>query len=250
MQIVWGFYLGRSAQLSSISPLPVITDKAKKLFSYGYQFFRIVLVIALLMFGLSFYYLKQAEQEKDPILKLDYYWRSGMLFPALEFYHSMNAQRTIVHLQDSSFDTNIRGFLSQHALEDIDTAINRASIRANNYIIKANILRTQDVENYLEINRLYEKSITLDPYQVHIRNEYTDYLVSQGHQEKALHVFWEGWNRLYSDFYANGITFLKAQLALNEQYGAEKESAIIKKEIKRLKDLKVKNQGGDYIFHR
>ena len=252
MQIIFGFYLGRAAKLVSISdnPLqPALSEALKKQFTGYYQAFRVVLISALLMFGLSFYFLGKAEQTEEPAKKLDYYWKAGMLFPALEFYQSLSAQQSLKHLQDPSLGPDIHKIFEKMALEDSDIAINRAQIKPINYVTKANILKATGGD-VAETCKLYEKALQLNPYLLHVRDEYAHYLIDQEKPDKALSVLWGAWDHLNTDFYQNGILFLQSHLAVNQQYGKAEESVYIEQEIARLSALKVENEGGLYIFRK
>jgi len=247
-QILWGFYLGRAAYLLQADrQLVVVSPDMQKRFLLFFQSFRIILISTLLIFGVAFYYMQQAEQATNESEKIDYQWKAGLLFPVLGFYETTSAKRLLPFLNDASYAPELREQMSLMALGDINIAIDKAGFNPLNYVIKANIFRAMNMEPK-KVIAIYEQALRLNPYLLNVRDEYAHYLIEQGNPQQALKILQDGWGRSYASFYKNALVFLRYHLSINQLYGKPSDNLLIETEIKRFILLEKESKGGAYYF--
>ena len=254
MQIIFGYYLGRSARLIN-EPDNIthsIQQDGKQKYQWLYRGFTSLVILLVICFGLAFYFLNIANQEQNKQIKLDYYWKAGLFFPALERYHSLSASLISEHLKKTDTKQNSsqqREQMTALALREINAAIDKMPFNKRNYLTKVSILQSQN-KGIPVISEQYEKALTVAPAALSTRYQYAKYLIDRNLQTKALSILWAAWNRLNVERYQTGIAFLTYQLEINNQYGDKKDNLIIEQEIQRLTKLKKLKKGGEYVFKK
>lgn len=256
IQIIFGYYLGRSAR-NIAEPCccninhSIQQDKNLK-YQWLYRGFTLLVILLVICFGLAFYFLNNANQEKNKQTKLDYYWKAGLFFPALERYNSLSASLISQHLtkidkkQDSSQQREQMTIL---ALTEINSAIDKMPFNKRNYLTKVSILQSLN-KGIPAISEQYEIALKVAPEALSTRYQYAKYLIDNNLQTKALSILWAAWNRLNVERYQTGIAFLTYQLEINNQYGDKKDNLILEQEIQRLIKLKKSKKGGEYVFKK
>jgi len=248
MQIILGYYLGRSAryfQLDQGTVAQEVTADNQQTFNWLYRGLSAVMIFLIITFGLSFYYLDKAEKTQNEQEQLDYFWHAGLLFPALERYDSLSA--FLLSKEINGFEGKLRKTIADFSLAQVDLAINKNPFNTRNYIAKANIIKAMQ-GSVGEVSAQYEKALQIEPSALSVRYDYARYLVTQQQGVKALKLLWGLWDRLTMGFYQDAIAFLTYQLKLNKQYGVQNDNSIIEREIQRFIQLKEKREGGSYAL--
>ena len=254
MQIIFGYYLGRSAR-NIAEPCNInhsIQRDENPRYQWLYRGFTSLVILLAICFGLAFYFLNNANQEKNKQTKLDYYWKASLFFPALERYNSLSASLISKHLtkidtkQDSSQQ---REQMTTLALTEINTAIDKMPFNTRNYLTKISILQSLN-KGIPAISEQYEIALKVAPAALSTRYQYAKYLIDNNLQTKALSILWAAWNRLNVERYQTGIAFLTYQLEINNQHGDKKDNLILEQEIQRLTKLKKSKKGGEYVFKK
>jgi len=250
MQIIFGYYLGRSAryfQLDQGAVTQEITLDNQQAFNWLYRSFSAVVIFLVITFGLSFYYLDQAGKTQNEQEKLDYFWHAGLFFPALERYDSLSAFLLSKQITSGGFDVALRQNIAKFSLAQVDLAINKMPFNTRNYVAKASILQAMKTDISV-VSEQYENALKNEPFALSVRYDYAQYLVAKQQEAKGLKVLWGVWDRLNVGFYRDIIAFLTYQLKLNKQYGSKEDDGIIEREIKRFTQLKEKQEGGKYVL--
>ncbi len=248
MQIILGYYLGRSAryfQLDQGAVTQEITPDNQQTFNWLYRSFSAAVIFLMMTFGLSFYYLDQADKTQNEQEQLDYFWHAGLFFPALERYDSLSA--FLMSKEVSTFEGKLRQTIADFSLAQVDTAINKNPFNTRNYITKANILQAMQGD-ISAVSEQYENALKNEPFALSVRYEYAQYLEANQQGAKALNVLWGQWGRLNMSFYQDAIAFLTYQLKLNKQYGMQKDGVIVEREIQRFIQLREKRDRGRYVL--
>ncbi len=254
MQILWGYYLGRSArhyQMEQKPSLLLIKKEFNQKLIWLHRGVVSVVIVLISCFGLSFYFLQQAEQSKKPQTKLDYYWKASLFFPALEYYDSLSASllsKKINQIQTNNDPLQQRQQIAALALNEVDSAISKVPFNPRNYLTKASILKSMQ-QDISKINNQYDKSLLIAPAQLSVRYSYAHYLIEQQNYKQALAILWGAWDRINKDYYKKGIQYLTYQLEVSKQYGNSKDNQVIEREIQHLTKLKETNLGGSYVFN-
>jgi len=252
MQIIFGYYLGRSARYFQVDQGAVtqeIIPDNQQTFNWLYRSLSAVVIFLTMTFGLSFYYLDKAGKAQNEQEQLDYFWHAGLFFPALERYDSLSAFLMSKQINSGGFDLALRQDVANFSLAQVDAAINKMPFNTRNYITKANILQATQGD-MSTISEQYEKALHNEPYLLSVRYEYAQYLVAKQQGSKALKVLWGAWERLNMGYYQQTIEFLTYQLEINKQYGEQQGSEIIEREIQRFTQLKEKQEGGVYVLRK
>ncbi|MBT5966096.1 MAG: O-antigen ligase family protein [Gammaproteobacteria bacterium] len=253
IQILWGYFLGRSARniaMTSEAPEKPIPQKLTGKTIWLYRVLNTLVIMLIVTFGLSFYYTFRAANTENQQQALEYDRLSGLFFPLVERYEFFSAQNISTLLQQDKRKTETlkRRQVANLALSRIDTAVSKMSANAEIYHTKAEII--QEMQGSIStVSKFYEKSLLLDPYQLMVRDEYARYLIINKQYKKALSVLWGAWGLLNNEFYQNGVMFLNFQLRLNKVYGKPEDNLIILNEIQRLSKLrKNRASAGKYVF--
>ena len=256
IQIVWGYYLGQATKNLNID-LNVSSYSAKvqnnQSYTWTYRIFCSLVMLSIVTFGLSFYYMNKAGSAQDQKTVLDSYSKVEIFFPLLSNYHSVSANYLTEKLKQFPVNEETlvqRKQISALALNEVNSAIQKMPLNSINYITKAEVMRMMQGDRSI-VSEQYEKALKIDPYQLKVRDAYAQYLVEKKQYSQALITLWDGWGRINLDYYRNGIVFLKHHLEINELYGNPVENSIIEGEISRLTELEnVKVVGGKFIFQK
>lgn len=252
MQIIFGYYLGRSAryfQLDQGAVAQEVMPYNQATFSWVTRSFSAMVIFLIMTFGLSFYYLDKADNTENKQEKLDYFWHAGLFFPVLERYDSLSAFLMSKQINSAGLDAALRQKIAGFSLGQVDAAIAKMPFNIRNYVTKANILKVTE-GGISAVSEQYESALHNEPSALSVRYEYVKYLMTKQQGAKALKVSWGAWERLSRGYYQPAIDFLTYQLDLNDQYGVQTDSRIIEREIQRFTQLQGKQRGGVYVFVR
>ena len=251
MQIIFGYYLGRSARYYQLGQDVVFQESVEYSFLvFNWLYRGLVAIVALftLCFGWSFYSLEQSKNSLDESQKLNYYLRASLFFPALEHHDVLSAFIISKHLR-SELDVAQRQKLVELALTHINMAIDKVPLNASNYATKANILRSTQADVKV-VSEEYKQALKYQPNFLSVRYEYAQYLVVQQQTTQAIALLWGAWGKVTVGYYQAALDFLNYQLEINNKYGDQQESVFIELEIQRLTQLKEMANGGVYVLQK
>ncbi len=250
-QILFTYYLGRSSRhFFNTNDISTQTIEPNPKYSLYYSSFTTLVILLITSFGLTIFFLQQANHSTNEQEKLDYFWKASLFFPAIDRYNSYNASLLTTHIQNTQNQSQQeQQKIIDHALSEVNRAINKMPFNTKNYMTKASLLK-QANQNPSVIIEQYEKALTKTPSALDIRYKYTHYLIEQKQYKKALSILWSAWNRITVDRYQIGIQYLTYQLEINQLYGKKQDNQMIENEIQRLKIINKTKEGGVYVFKK
>jgi O-antigen ligase len=251
IHLLMGFYIGRFLFDTNMQPYSFVpAEKTTFKSYYGLTVLTSMISMAwLINLGVFFYFANQSNEQGNTQQGVESMEIANAFYPHTGVYESKKAMFAMSQL--NALKPEEIPITNTEILHDLNTAIEKNSSNAFNYVNRAQILiAINPDDNKNKIIADFEKALKINPADLGVRNRYIQYLNMQQQEEPLLKVLWAGWGRVYiltAETYQDILNYLQLLQNYNTKHGKLNNNAKVIKVRSHILNL-VKNKSAGYVY--